>query len=110
VTMGDELPYVPENQFQFTVGLVGESWRSDLLVRYMGEMRTTAGQGAISQDKSIASRTIIDASAHYYLSSNQEITLSLDNLLDETYVSTKTHGSIMVGKPRSLTVGYKYSF
>lgn len=110
VNKGDELPYVPENQFQFTAGLVGENWRSDLLVRYMAEMRTAAGQGSISQEERIASRTIIDLAAHYNLSENQELILNVDNLLDEEYVSTKTHGSIMVGKPRSVTLGYKYSF
>jgi len=110
VTKGDELPYVPENQLQFTVGMVGENWRSDLLVRYMDEMRTTAGQGSISQAELIDSRTVVDFAAHYNLSNNQEITLNVDNLLDEEYTSTKTHGSIMVGKPRTITLGYKYNF
>jgi len=110
VIKGDELPYVPSNQLQFTIGVVGEKWRSDLLVRYMDEMRTAAGQGAIAENAAIDSRTVVDLAAHYTLSSNQEITLNIDNLLDEEYIATKTHGSIMVGKPRSLTLGYKYSF
>jgi len=110
VTKGDELPYVPENQLQFTIGLVGDNWRSDLLVRYMAEMRTTAGQGNIADDEQIDSRTVVDLAAHYNLADNQEITLNIDNLLDEDYIATRTHGSIMVGKPRSITLGYKYSF
>ena len=110
VTQGDELPYVPENQFQFTVGVVGEKWRTDLLIRYMAEMRTTAGQGIISTVESIDSRTVVDFAGHYNLSEGQKITFNIDNLLDEEYVSTKTHGSIMVGKPRSFILGYKYSF
>ncbi|MBA6328821.1 TonB-dependent receptor [Colwellia sp. MB02u-6] len=110
VLTGDELPYVPENQLQFTVGLVGEQWRSDILVRYVDEMRTTAGQGAIAADQSIDSHTVVDMVAHYNLADNQEITLNIDNLLDKQYIATRTHGSIMAGKPRSLTLGYKYSF
>ncbi|WP_206486296.1 TonB-dependent receptor [Thalassotalea sp. G2M2-11] len=110
VVKGDELPYVPQNQLQFTVGMVGENWRSDLLVRYMDEMRTTAGQGSIISSQAIDSRTVVDLAAHYNIADNQEITLNVDNLLDEEYISTRTHGSIMVGKPRSVTLGYKYSF
>lgn len=110
VVRGDELPYVPENQLQLTVGLVGNKWRGDILVRYVDEMRTTAGHDSISQAELIDSRTVIDVAGHYELAKNQQVTLNIDNLLDEEYVSTKTHGSIMVGKPRSLTLGYKYSF
>lgn len=110
VIAGDELPYVPENQLQLTVGVVGEKWRGDVLVRYMDEMRTTAGQGAAASDEVINSRTVVDMAAHYSVADNQEITFNVDNLLDKEYMATRTHGSIMVGKPRSVTLGYKYSF
>ena len=110
VNAGDELPYVPNNQLQLTLGAEGDNWRSDLLVRYSGEMRTQAGQGTMLAGEQIASRTVVDFSAHYSLDEQQELTLNIDNLLDETYVSTRTQGSIMVGKPRTLILGYKYSF
>ena len=110
VEAGFELPYVPENQLQLTVGVVGEKWRSDILVRYMDEMRTTAGQGSLIADEAIDSRTVVDMAAHYTIADNQEITFNVDNLLDKEYMATRTHGSIMVGKPRSVTLGYKYSF
>ncbi|MDT0604073.1 TonB-dependent receptor family protein [Thalassotalea castellviae] len=110
VIAGDELPYVPENQLQLTVGVVGDHWRSHVLVRYTDEVRTVAGQGNALLTDRIDSRTVVDFSTQYTLADNQKITLNIDNLLDEEYVSTKTHGSIMVGKPRSLTLGYQYSF
>lgn len=110
VSIGDELPYVPENQLQFSIGLVSDLWRSDLLVRYMSKMRTTAGQGAINESELIDSRTVVDIAASYQLSEKQKLTLKVDNILDDEYVSTKTHGSIMVGKPRTITLGYKHSF
>jgi len=110
VEKGDELPYVPENQLQLTLGLEGDNWRSDLLVRYMAEMRTTAGQGSVVADEVIDSRTLVDLAAHYAISEAQKVTFTVDNLLDEEYMSTRTHGSIMVGKPRTVSLGYKYSF
>ena len=110
VKAGDELPYVPTNQLQLTLAAVGETWRSDLLVRYVGEMRTSAGQGDILASERIASRTVVDFSAHYTLDKQQEITLNIDNLFDKTYAATRTHGSIMVGKPRTIILGYKYNF
>ena len=76
----------------------------------MDEMRTTAGQGVILPNEAIKSRTVVDLAAHYNLAENQEITLNVDNLLDKEYMATRTHGSIMAGKPRSVTLGYKYSF
>jgi Fe(3+) dicitrate transport protein len=110
VNKGDEFKYVPENQLQLSIGVVGDKWRSDILVRYMDEMRTTVGQGSIPRDEVINSRTVVDMAAHYSVADNQEITFNVDNLLDKKYMATRTHGSIMVGKPRSVTLGYKYSF
>ena len=110
VAAGDELPYVPENQLQVSLAVVGEKWRSDILVRYMDEMRTTAGQGSIDASNAVDSRTVVDMAAHYSVADNQEITFNVDNLFDKEYMATRTHGSIMVGKPRSVTLGYKYSF
>ncbi|WDD98902.1 TonB-dependent receptor family protein [Thalassomonas actiniarum] len=110
VTKGEELPYVPDNQLQFAAGLVGDNWRGDILVRYMDEMRTIAGSGDIPNDEVIKSRTVVDLAAHYNLAENQELTLNIDNLFDKEYATTRTHGSLMAGKPRTMTIGYKYSF
>ena len=105
VNKGDELPYVPKNQLQLSAGLEGEKWSSNVIIRYLDEM-------AINPQKSdtIDARTLVDLSLKYNLADNQNLSLNLDNLLDEEYVSTKTHGSIMVGKPRTLILGYSYSF
>lgn len=108
VASGDEFPYVPENQFQFVIGLEGQQWQSNLLIRYSGEMRTTAGLGEI--DDGIDAHTVVDFVANYDLTQNQQVSLTVDNLLDETYMASRTHGSIMVGKPLTVSLGYKYSF
>jgi Fe(3+) dicitrate transport protein len=108
VESGDEFPYVPENQFQFVVGLEGDSWRSNILVRYSSEMRTEPGSG--KGEDPIEARTVVDFVTSYDIAKNQEINFAVDNLLDEVYMTSRTHGSIMVGKPLTVSLGYKYSF
>ncbi|TMM46881.1 TonB-dependent receptor family protein [Colwellia ponticola] len=108
VNAGDDFPYVPENQFQFVVGLAGDVWRTNVLVRYTGEMRSTAGIGDSAEN--IDARTVVDFVASYDIADNQQVRFSVDNVLDETYVATRAHGSVMVGKPLTMSVGYQYNF
>jgi Fe(3+) dicitrate transport protein len=108
VEAGYQFPYVPENQLQFVVGLEGDKWRTNLLVRYTGEMRSEAGIGA--SDENIDAHTVIDFVASYDVAKNQQVRFSVDNLLDESYIATRMHGSVMVGKPRMVSVGYQYNF
>ncbi|RHW75128.1 TonB-dependent receptor domain-containing protein [Colwellia sp. RSH04] len=108
VQAGDEFPYVPENQFQLTLGLAGDKWRTNVLVRYTGEMRSKAGVGA-SEDN-VNAHTVVDFVASYDIAKNQQVRFSVDNLLDETYMATRMHGSVMVGKPQTLSLGYQYNF
>jgi len=108
VIAGDEFPYVPENQLQLTVGLAGDKWRTNLLVRYTGEMRSEAGTGA--SDENVDAHTVVDFVASYDVADNQQVRFSVDNLLDETYMATRMHGSVMVGKPLTVSVGYQYNF
>ncbi|WP_232771404.1 TonB-dependent receptor family protein [Colwellia sp. 12G3] len=108
VEAGDEFPYVPENQLQFTVGLAGDTWRTNVLVRYTGEMRSKAGTGASAEN--IDAHTVVDFVASYDVAQNQQVRFSVDNLLDENYMATRMHGSVMVGKPLTVSVGYQYNF
>jgi Fe(3+) dicitrate transport protein len=108
VNAGDEFPYVPENQLQLTLGLAGDTWSTNVLVRYTGEMRSDAGIGA-SEDN-IDAHTVVDFVASYDVAQNQQVRFSVDNLLDETYMATRMHGSVMVGKPLTVSVGYQYNF
>jgi len=108
VEAGYEFPYVPTNQLQLTLGLVGDKWRTNLLVRYTGEMRSDAGIG--ESDENIDAHTVVDFVASYDVATNQQVRFSVDNLLDETYMATRMHGSVMVGKPLTVSVGYQYNF
>jgi Fe(3+) dicitrate transport protein len=110
VEAGDELPYVPENQLQFSAGLVGDNLSTYINVRYMDEMRSEAGSGDIPEGQGVDSRTVVDLASRYEISESQQISLTVDNLFDKEYATTRTHGSLMVGKPRTVTLGYRVNF
>lgn len=110
VVAGDELAYQADTQYQLGVGYQAAVWQLHAAVRHTGAMRTEAGQGAYSGEQRIDSRTVVDFSAKYQLDTNQTIYATIDNLLDEEYVATRTNGGIQVGKPRTFQIGYQYSF
>lgn len=110
VSAGDDVPYQPQHQLRVGAGLQGGDWKTSLNARYLSEMRTQAGSGGIALDEYIDSRVVVDFSTRYQLDAQQEVFFTVDNLLDETYMSTRMHGGIMVGKPRTAHVGYRYSF
>ncbi|MDO6611570.1 TonB-dependent receptor [Shewanella sp. 1_MG-2023] len=110
VEKGDELPYLPENQLFVSAGVQAESWQVTIAGRYTSDMRTVAGQGTIPSEQLIADKTIVDLSARYFINDASEVYLTVDNLFDETYMTTRIHGSIFSGKPQTATVGYNYKF
>ncbi|MCL1066106.1 TonB-dependent receptor [Shewanella olleyana] len=110
VEKGDELPYLPDNQLFISAGVQAESWQLTIAGRYTSDMRTTAGQDAIPSAELIADKTIVDLSARYFINDASEVYLTVDNLFDETYMTTRIHGSIFSGKPQTATLGYNYKF
>ena len=110
VQKGDSLTYLPDDQLYLSVGVLADSWQVTLAGRYTSKMRTKAGQGAIPANELIDARTIIDLSARYFINDASELYLTVDNLLDETYITTRVHGSVFAGKPQSATLGYTYTF
>lgn len=110
VVAGDEIPYIPEQQLRFKVGLTHEIWEMSLAARYMSQVRTSAGQGAIDPTESINTHTIWDLSARYNVADNQQVYMSIDNLFDKVYVASRANGGIQPGKYRTLQLGYTYRF
>lgn len=110
VEVGDELPYLPKTMLQLEAGLAGENWKVAASVKYMDEIRVQAGSEQITQSNGVKSHTVVDLSANYAIDNDQSLYAVIDNLLDKDYVSTKRHGGIQTGKPRSLQVGYRYQF
>ena len=108
VAVGDELPYIPENQFRVTTGLVHSQFRINLAASYVGRMRTQAGQGAYASQQTIDSHTVWDLVAAYKLSEKLSTYVKIDNLMDETYVAARRPAGVRPGLPRSAYLGLTY--
>jgi Fe(3+) dicitrate transport protein len=78
--------------------------------RYMGEMRTAPGQGAIPSNEKTDSYFVLDASAsfavHKYISFFGNIT----NISNEAYVVARRPAGLRPGMPRAFNLGVKANF
>ncbi|WP_462177657.1 TonB-dependent receptor family protein [Pseudoalteromonas gelatinilytica] len=107
VEKGDAMPYVPENQLALSVGATFSSFVFDTQMRYVSDAHadlTDSGRNAID------SRVVWDLAAKYLIDDKQKVYLTVDNLFDKTYVANRANGGIQPGKPRTLQLGYSYSF
>jgi Fe(3+) dicitrate transport protein len=110
VAPGDELPYLPRHQLFAGIGVEHPSWRVDLAVKHVGEMRTVAGQGDIADNERVDSHMVVDFAADYALAGDARAYLTIDNLLDETYMVARRPAGARPGKPRTVMVGMKVDF
>lgn len=108
VAVGDELPYIPENQFRLTAGLEHEQFRVNLAASYVGKMRTQAGQGVYGPLETIDSHTVWDMVAAYKITEKLSTYVKVDNLLDETYVAARRPAGVRPGLPRTAYLGLTY--
>ena len=110
VTIGDELPYLPENQFNLQIGLVGENWQLDLAYKYITEMSEAAGTGVELAGVVSSDISQIDLAAWYQINTALKIYAKLDNLTDEANIVSRRPFGARPGKPRQFILGAKYAF
>ena len=108
VQVGDELPYIPEHQWQLSGGLAAEHWRVDLAASYVDDMRSIAGQGAIPADNLIESHVVWNFVANIDFTEQLSTYVKVDNLFDETYASSIRPAGFRPGLPRTAYVGLKF--
>ncbi|OHU87690.1 MULTISPECIES: TonB-dependent receptor family protein [Pseudoalteromonas] len=121
VKKGDELPYLPNHQATFNIGLAAQNWQLSMAVKYISSMPEAAGvswadaDAGISVDiplagKDVPSNITVDLSASYELGDYGRVYAKVDNLLDETEVVSRRPYGARPGKPRQFSLGYKYQF
>jgi len=108
IESGDELPYIPEHQLRATGGLIMERWRVNVGASYIGDLRTTAGQGAFIDSESIDAHVVWDVIAAWDFTPNLSTYLKVDNLFDETYIAARRPAGVRPGLPRTAYLGLTY--
>lgn len=119
VTSGDNLPYVPEHQFAFNIGLEASEWYTNLSIKNVSSMQERAGElvddnGEVIVDGLNGAETdraiTVDISAGYDFDNYGRVYLKVDNLLDEDKIVSRRPYGARPGKPRQVVIGYKYQF
>lgn len=107
VTAGDELPYIPEQQFSVGLGAEGELWSLHGVLSYVDEVRAIAGQGAIPASERIESHTVFDLSGELLLTERVALTGTVQNVFDSDYAVARRPAGLRPGKPQSFRIGFK---
>lgn len=110
VESGDELPYLPENQFYAGLALHKGDFSFDFGGKYTSAMRTVAGQGAFETSQSTDAHLILDAALEYRWVSKHTLFLIGKNLSDERYIAARRPAGIRPGLPQTFMLGIRSEF
>ncbi|PCK00208.1 MAG: TonB-dependent receptor [Zetaproteobacteria bacterium] len=110
VSAGDELPYIPEHQFYISAGVVAAEWEVYVAGKYVDEMRTQAGSGAIPFDEGTDAHFIVDVAGEYEIHEGIRFFATADNIFDTEYVSARRPAGARPGKPFTALAGVKFEF
>ncbi|MBQ4862496.1 TonB-dependent receptor [Pseudoalteromonas sp. MMG013] len=110
VTKGDSLPYLPEHQASFNIGLATSNWRVTAAVKYVGSMPEVAGNGQVLSGVEVPSSVIVDLSASYEFDQYGRLYAKIDNVFDEVDIVSRRPYGARPTKSRQVSVGYKYQF
>lgn len=110
VERGDELPQIPPQQINFSVGFIWDMLALRINANHVAETRAVAGSGSIAQDNRIESRTLVDIAAEYRVHDHASVFASLENATDQEYLAARRPAGLRPGKPRTGWVGVKFDF
>lgn len=110
IEAGDSVPYLPENQLTFNLGVTAEQWDINLIARYVDTMLEASGDNVTLSGQSTEAYSVVDLSASYYLGSYGKVYVKADNIFEsEEIISRRPYGA-RPSKPQQFFVGYQYSF
>lgn len=110
VEEGDELPYIPRHQVAAGIGIVWRRLALDLMGKYMGRMRTMAGQGRIPGESAAGDYSFLDCTARFDLTGHTSLYASIRNLMDEVGVAARHPAGLRPTMPRTLVAGFRSGF
>ena len=110
---GDNFAYLPENVFAVTTGIdSGAEWRVNLTAAYQDEMcvNNVCNRGVTDRFDRTESLWVLDAAAHYDFSEDLSGYLKVDNLMDEQAIINRAPDGARANRPRTASVGVKFTF
>lgn len=107
VQSGDEIPYIPKHQFAFNISFEHRKFNINYSSKFVSEMRTKAGQGAISDPEVIPAYYVGDISANYKINKFLTLQGSIYNIFNNTYAVSRRPAGLRPGMPLSFRAGLK---
>ena len=107
VSKGDPIPYIPEHQFNLSVGFLKDQWSSYINVSFVDEVCVRASCNAF--EKTDASLTL-DLSTHYALSEKIDLYGKVENITGEKDILGRHPYGARPNKYRTATLGVRIDF
>lgn len=110
VEKGDQLPYLPEHQWNLGVGVARDKWDTFVNLNYNDRMRTEPGQGPIAEGTGTDESFILDLSLGYRVREDARLFVQVRNLTDEESIVARRPAGVRPGLPRTAMVGVSWDF
>ena len=117
---GNQVPYIPENQFSIGAGLEGSRWSVELVASYVAATFTTASNTNTQLNPVTGtpdarfgktdSRWVVDLSGHYRMWEHARLFLNVYNLLDDEYLASRHPHGPRPGRPFAAMGGIELTF
>lgn len=107
VSKGDPIPYIPENQFNLSIGLEANKWRTTLSMNYVDEVCVRASCGQFEQTDDTLT---VDFIAHYALLDNLDVFARLENVTGEEDIMGRQPYGARPNKDRTASLGFRFNF
>ncbi len=107
VEAGDNIPYIPNHQFNVTLAAERSTWRLGVSGNYQSAMLTSAAQGDVPDTEKTDARFVLDLTGNYRVLSNTRVFASLQNVTDATYIVARRPAGVRPGLKRMFMAGIK---
>lgn len=112
---GARIPYIPEFQASFGIGVETEKWGANLDASYLGKsfgtaLEGSAAAGSSSRNGEVGDGFIIDLSGYYTINDNVKIISGVSNIFDDRYISSRLPEGARANAGRSLYTGFEIKF
>ena len=107
VRIGDEIPYIPRHQFAVNLSFEHKRYNINYSSKFVGDMRTVAGQGTIEDAELIPAYYVGDLSANVILNKYLTVQGSIINIYNNTYAVSRRPAGLRPGMPMSFRIGIK---